>query len=104
MAKLDRAIYSRRQLEAVMEDFWYNHFNVFAQKDSDKWLVTTYVRDTIRPHTLGKFQDLLVDTARSPAMLIYLDNWLSVDPIAYQRMQIGNRDASPALSGHLRRR
>jgi uncharacterized protein (DUF1800 family) len=87
MAKLDRAIYSRRQLEAVMEDFWYNHFNVFAQKDSDKWLVTTYVRDTIRPHTLGKFQDLLVDTARSPAMLIYLDNWLSVDPIAYQRMQ-----------------
>ncbi|HEY4742104.1 MAG TPA: DUF1800 domain-containing protein [Candidatus Acidoferrales bacterium] len=87
MAKLDRAIYSHRQLEAVMEDFWYNHFNVFVQKDSDKWLVTAYVRDTIRPHTLGKFQDLLVDTARSPAMLIYLDNWLSVDPIAYQRQQ-----------------
>jgi uncharacterized protein (DUF1800 family) len=87
MAKLDRAIYSQRQLEAVMEDFWYNHFNVFVQKDSDKWLVTAYVRDTIRPHTLGKFQDLLVDTARSPAMLIYLDNWLSVDPIAYQRVQ-----------------
>jgi uncharacterized protein (DUF1800 family) len=87
MGKLDRAIYSQRQLEAVMEDFWYNHFNVFVQKDSDKWLVTAYVRDTIRPHTLGKFQDLLVDTARSPAMLIYLDNWLSVDPIAYQRQQ-----------------
>jgi uncharacterized protein (DUF1800 family) len=87
MAKLDRAIYSQRQLEAVMEDFWYNHFNVFAQKDSDKWMVTAYVRDTIRPHTLGKFQDLLLATAKSPAMLVYLDNWLSVDPVAFQRMQ-----------------
>jgi len=87
MAKLDRAIYSQRQLEAVMEDFWYNHFNVFAQKDSDKWLITSYVRDTIRPHTMGKFQDLLLATAKSPAMLIYLDNWLSVDPVAFQREQ-----------------
>ncbi len=90
MAKLDRAIYSQRQLEAVMEDFWYNHFNVFAQKDSDKWLVTSYVRDTIRPHAMGKFQDLLLATARSPAMLIYLDNWLSVDPVAFQRQQAEN--------------
>jgi len=87
MAKLDRAIYSNRQLETVMEDFWFNHFNVYAQKDADKWMVTAYVRDTIRPHTLGKFQDLLLATAKSPAMLIYLDNWLSVDPIAFQRMQ-----------------
>ena len=87
MAKLDRAVYSQRQLEAVMEDFWFNHFNVFANKGADKWLLTSYMRDTIRPHTMGKFQDLLIATAKSPAMLFYLDNWLSADPAAFQRMQ-----------------
>jgi uncharacterized protein (DUF1800 family) len=87
MAKLDRAIYSERQLDAVMEDFWFNHFNVFENKGADRWLLTAYVRDTIRPHALGKFQDLLIATAKSPAMLFYLDNWLSADPIAFQRMQ-----------------
>jgi len=87
MAKLDRAIYSERQLEAVMEDFWFNHFNVYANKSAVRWMVTSYVRDTIRPHTLGRFQDLLLATARSPAMLIYLDNWLSADPVAFKRMQ-----------------
>ncbi|MFZ0636440.1 MAG: DUF1800 domain-containing protein, partial [Candidatus Acidiferrales bacterium] len=87
MAKLDRAIYSQRQLEAVMEDFWFNHFNVFANKEADKWLLTSYVQETIRPHTLGKFQDLLLATAKSPAMLIYLDNFLSVDPVAFQQLQ-----------------
>jgi len=85
MAKLDRAIYSQRQLEAVMEDFWFNHFNVFAGKGADRWLLTWYVRDTIRPHTMGKFQDLLIATAKSPAMLFFLDNWLSVDPIAFEQ-------------------
>jgi uncharacterized protein (DUF1800 family) len=87
MAKLDRAALSERQLEAVMEDFWFNHFNVFADKGADKWLITSYVRDTIRPHIMRKFQDLLVATARSPAMLFYLDNWLSADPAAFKRMQ-----------------
>src|SRR5271155_5599066 len=87
MAKVDRAIYSNRQLEAVMEDFWFNHFNVFANKGEDKWMLTGYVRDTIRPHTMGKFQDLLLATAKSPAMLFYLDNWQSADPLAFQRMQ-----------------
>ena len=87
MAKLDRAVYSNRQLEAVMEDFWLNHFNVFANKGDDKWLVTSYVRDTIRPHTLGKFDDLLLATAKSPAMLFYLDNYLSADPAAVARNQ-----------------
>jgi uncharacterized protein (DUF1800 family) len=87
MAKLDRAIYSQRQLEAVMEDFWLNHFNVFANKGDDKWLLTSYVRDTIRPHTLGKFQDLLIATAKSPAMLFFLDNWQSVDPDAFKQWQ-----------------
>src|SRR4029077_1458281 len=87
MAKVDRAVYSQRQLEAVMEDFWFNHFNVFANKGADKWVVTAYVRDTIRPRTMGKFQDLLVATAKSPAMLFYLDNWMSADPAAFKRMQ-----------------
>jgi uncharacterized protein (DUF1800 family) len=91
MAKLDRAIYSQRQLEAVMEDFWFNHFNVFAGKGADRWLLTSYVRDTIRPHTMGKFEDLLIATAKSPAMLFYLDNWLSVDPIAFQSWQARGR-------------
>jgi uncharacterized protein (DUF1800 family) len=87
MAKLDRAIYSQRQLEAVMEDFWFNHFNVYAGKGADRWLLTSYVRDTIRPHTMGKFEDLLIATAKSPAMLFYLDNWLSVDPDAFKQWQ-----------------
>jgi uncharacterized protein (DUF1800 family) len=87
MAKMDRAVYSQRQLEAVMEDFWFNHFNVFANKGADKWFLTAYARDTIRPRTMGKFQDLLVATAKSPAMLFYLDNWMSADPAAFKRMQ-----------------
>jgi uncharacterized protein (DUF1800 family) len=87
MAKVDRAIYSDRQLEAVMEDFWFNHFNIFANKGADKWMLTSYVRDTIRPHTMGKFQDLLTATAKSPAMLFFLDNWQSVDPVAFKEHQ-----------------
>jgi len=87
MAKVDRAVYSNRQLEAVMEDFWFNHFNVFANKGDDKWLVASYVRDTIRPHTMGKFGDLLIATAKSPAMLFFLDNYLSADPAAVARNQ-----------------
>jgi uncharacterized protein (DUF1800 family) len=79
-AKLLRAVYSERQLYEVMVDFWSNHFNVFAGKGADRWLVTSYDRDTIRPHALGRFRDLLLATARSPAMLFYLDNWLSVNP------------------------
>ncbi len=87
MAKLDRAVYSNRQLEAVMEDFWFNHFNVFEGKGAERWMLTSYVRDTIRPHTMSKFQDLLIATAKSPAMLFYLDNWLSVDPVAFKQFQ-----------------
>ncbi|MGH9756786.1 MAG: DUF1800 domain-containing protein, partial [Candidatus Acidiferrales bacterium] len=87
MAKLDRAVYSNRQLEAVMEDFWFNHFNVFADKGLDRWLLTSYVRDTIRPNTMGRFQDLLQATAKSSAMLFYLDNWLSADPDAAKLAQ-----------------
>ena len=79
-AKLVREIYSDRQLDEVMTDFWMNHFNVFINKGADRYLLTSYERDTIRPHVFGKFEDLLVATAKSPAMLYYLDNWLSVGP------------------------
>ena len=63
-----------------MTDFWFNHFNVFLNKGADRYLLTSYERDAIRPHVLGKFEDLLVATAKSPAMLFYLDNWLNVGP------------------------
>ena len=79
-AKLLRAVYSDRQLEEVLTDFWFNHFNVFIGKGADHYLVTAYERDVIRPHVLGKFKDLLVATAKSPAMLFYLDNWQSEGP------------------------
>jgi uncharacterized protein (DUF1800 family) len=87
MARLTRAVYSERQLDEVMSNFWYNHFNVFWGKGPDRWMVTSYERDAIRPHAIGKFQDLLEATAKSPAMLFYLDNWLSADPVAFQKMQ-----------------
>jgi uncharacterized protein (DUF1800 family) len=85
MAKVTRAIYSQRQLQQIMDDFWFNHFNVFAAKGEDRWYLTSYERDVIQPHTLGKFKDLLNATAKSPAMLFYLDNFLSADPRAAQR-------------------
>ena len=84
-AKILRAIYSQRQLQEVMTDFWFNHFNVFAGKGAVKWMLPEYERDVIRAHTLGKFHDLLYATAKSPAMLFYLDNWLSADPKAYEQ-------------------
>jgi uncharacterized protein (DUF1800 family) len=85
MAKVTRAIYSERQLQQVMDDFWFNHFNVYAAKGEDKWYLTSYERDVIQPHTLGKFKDLVTATAESPAMLFYLDNFLSADSNAVQR-------------------
>jgi len=82
--KLLRAIYSNRQLDEVLADFWFNHFNVYLDKGADRYLVTEYERDVIRPRVLGKFRDLLEATAKSPAMLFYLDNWQSVGPDAPQ--------------------
>jgi uncharacterized protein (DUF1800 family) len=87
-AKLLRAIYSDRQLEQVMTDFWFNHFNVYMNKGADRVLLTSYEQDVIRPRALGKFEDLLVATAKSPAMLFYLDNWLSVGPDSMQALGI----------------
>jgi uncharacterized protein (DUF1800 family) len=69
-----RAALSERQLNEVMVDFWMNHFNVFAGKGIDRFLLTSYERDVIRPHVWGRFEDLLLATAKSPAMLFYLDN------------------------------
>jgi uncharacterized protein (DUF1800 family) len=86
MAKVTRAIYSERQLQQVMNDFWLNHFNVYAGKGEVKWYLTSYERDVIQPNALGKFKDLLTATTKSPAMLFYLDNFLSVDPNAAQRL------------------
>ena len=78
--KILRAVYSDRQLEEVLTDFWFNHFNVDARKGPDRFLLTEYEREAIRPHVLGHFRDLLEATAKSPAMLFYLDNWQSADP------------------------
>lgn len=79
-AKLLRDILSERQLLEVMTDFWFNHFNVDARKESAQWYTTSFERDAIRAHALGHFHDLLLATATSPAMMIYLDNWLSTGP------------------------
>ena len=83
-AKLTRAIHSERQLEAVMVDFWLNHFNVYARKGGPMpVLLPDYERDVIRPHALGKFRDLLGATAQAPAMLFYLDNFQSISPDSF---------------------
>jgi uncharacterized protein (DUF1800 family) len=76
-ARITRAVMSERQLEEVMVDFWFNHFNVYAQKGAVRWMVPAYEREAIRPYALGRFRDLVLATARHPAMLFYLDNWMS---------------------------
>lgn len=86
MAKVTRAIYSERQLQQILDDFWFNHFNVFAGKGEDRWFLTSYERDVIQPRVLGRFKDLVLATAKSPAMLFYLDNFLSADPNAAARL------------------
>ena len=75
-----RATLSERQLYEIMVDFWTNHFNVYAAKGADRFLTPDYIEHTIRPRAMGKFEDLLIATAKSPAMLFYLDNWESVAP------------------------
>jgi len=83
-----RDVYSERQLQAVMDDFWLNHFSVYVRKNQNEpYLLASYERDAILPNSLGKFEDLLVATAKSPAMLMYLDNWESIGPnsLAAQR-------------------
>jgi uncharacterized protein (DUF1800 family) len=79
-AKLTRAVHTDRQLEEVMTDFWFNHFNVFFGKGIDRYLVGDYEAAAIRPHVFGRFEDMLRATAQHPAMLFYLDNWTSAAP------------------------
>jgi len=94
-AKLQRAVYSDRQLQEVMADFWFNHFNVFFGKNLDRYLVGAYEREAIRPRVFGRFRDLLGATAHHPAMLVYLDNARSTVADSMRRF-------SPAQGGGLR--
>lgn len=97
--RLLRDVYSRRQLQAVMTDFWLNHFSVYLRKNQNEpYLLPAYEREAILPHALGRFEDLLIATAQSPAMLVYLDNWQSVGPnsAASLRAQARRGSAAPA--------
>lgn len=85
--KILRAALSARQLQELLADFWFNHFNVHFDKGFDRALVTSYERDTIRPHLLGNFKDMLLATAQHPAMLFYLDNNSSVSPEAVEELK-----------------
>ncbi|MGH9883148.1 MAG: DUF1800 domain-containing protein [Pyrinomonadaceae bacterium] len=90
-SRILRAVYSERQLNEVMVDFWTNHFNIFAGKGADRWLLISYDRDTIRPNAMGNFGELLLATAQSPAMLFYLDNFQSVSPNAQSTRRAAER-------------
>ncbi len=102
--KLLRAMYSERQLQEVLVDFWFNHFNVYAGKGRTAIYLPEYERDVIRPHVFDRFRDLLEADAKSPAMLFYLDNWMSAapdrdsgfgirDPKVRRRQRIPNRES-----------
>ncbi len=79
-AKIVRAVHGKNQLEEVLVDFWFNHFNVFVNDAFVRYSITSYERDAIRPHVLGRFRDLLAAAALHPAMLYYLDNYLNTAP------------------------
>ena len=102
-SRLDRDLYSNRQLEAVMTDFWLNHFNVYVGKNQNEpYLLPSYERDTIRPHALGRFEDLLVATAKSPAMLQYLDNFRSEGPDSDKALRVKRFQATGANNARLK--
>ena len=100
--KLIRAVYSERQLQEVLTDFWFNHFNIYWAKNLDRALTTNYEMDVIRPNTMGKFGDLLMATAKSPAMLVYLDNFQSMSPDAKLPARRGAGQAQRGAFGGLR--
>lgn len=102
--RLLRATYSERQLQEVMVDFWSNHFNVYARKNVSQWFLPAFDREVIRKHALGNFGELLLASARSPAMLFYLDNFQSVSPDANLAgaMRRGRRDRSRQSDAELR--
>jgi uncharacterized protein (DUF1800 family) len=94
-ARILRAVYSEKQLQEAMVDFWTNHFNVFSGKAATRWFLPEYDRDVIRPNALGNFKDLLLATAKSPAMLFYLDNFQSVAPNAQANNRRANQQMNP---------
>lgn len=93
-----RDILTERQLQAVMTDFWFNHFNVYGPKDQDRWYMAPYVRDAIMRNALGKFPDLLMATATHPAMMVYLDNWLSIGPDSPQNNPANGKKGAKGLN------
>jgi uncharacterized protein (DUF1800 family) len=99
-----RDVYSERQLQEVMVDFWQNHFNVFSGKNAVRWYIPSYERDVLRPNALGNFRDLLLGTAKSPAMLFYLDNFQNVSPNSPQPGRGGNGkgNGQNALQNYIR--
>jgi uncharacterized protein (DUF1800 family) len=97
-AKILRAVYSTHQLEEEMVDFWFNHFNVYFDKGGDRYMLPTYEREAIRPYALGKFHDLLLATAKSPAMLFYLDNAESVAADLGRRSMVNPKRAKRGLN------
>ncbi len=104
-ARVARAVASERQLEEVMLDFWLNHFTVFAGKNIVRYYIADYEREAIRPHALGNFRDLLGSVAKSPAMLLYLDNAQSVaDSTQPTLVGGGGRFGRGALRGRMARR
>ena len=91
--RLSRDIYSNAQLQEVMTDFWFNHFNVFVGKDEpEPYYLVSYERDVISPRALGKFEDLLEAVAHSPAMLLYLDNAQSIGPDSFAALRAREND------------
>jgi uncharacterized protein (DUF1800 family) len=101
--KLLRAVYSGRQMEEVMTQFWSNHFNIYLRKNGEMpWYLAGYERDVIRPHAMGRFEDLLVAVAHSPAMLVYLDNQQSIGPHSVAAMRAaangGQKKSAPGLN------
>lgn len=99
-----RAVYSEKQLQEVMVDFWQNHFNVYSGKNAVRWYIPSYERDVIRKNALGNFKDLVVGTAQHPAMLFYLDNFQSVSPNAQNNNQGNNRLQRMMQNGQLNER
>lgn len=97
--RLLRDVLSQRQLQAVMTDFWLNHFSVYLRKNQlEPYFLPAYENQVILPHALGNFESMLIADAMSPAMLMYLDNWESVGPNSlaasrFSRFQAQNPDA-----------
>jgi uncharacterized protein (DUF1800 family) len=100
--KVLRAAYSQNQLQEVMTDFWFNHFNVSITKNQCAVFIPAYERDVIRPNVFGKFGNLLLSTAKSPAMLVYLDNFSSVGSNNSQnQIKAGNALAKRRLAARM---